>query len=221
MFTVILDNGHGADTKGKCSPIVDFHYNKDFTSIEDGRYREYLFTRRVVLSAMPKLKELGFNVIQLVSELKDISLKERVRRINQYCSKYGAGNCILVSVHSNAAGNGDWMNARGWSIWTTRGQNNSDKLATCIYDAAKENIENDDKYTAKTKIRVDFKDGDADYESNFYIIKGANCPSVLIENMFHDNKEDILYLESMNGFNRVVKTIVDGVKNYADKYGKK
>lgn len=221
MFTVILDNGHGADTKGKCSPLIDFHYNKDFTSIEDGRYREYLFTRRVVLSAMPKLKELGYNVIQLVSELKDISLKERVRRINQYCSKYGAGNCILVSVHSNAAGNGDWMNARGWSIWTTRGQNNSDKLATCIYDAAKENIENDDKYTAKTKIRVDFKDGDADYESNFYIIKGANCPSVLIENMFHDSREDVKYLESMNGFNRVVKTIVDGVKKYADKYGKK
>lgn len=221
MFTVILDNGHGADTKGKCSPLIDFHYNKDFTSIEDGRYREYLFTRRVVLSAMPKLKELGYNVIQLVSELKDISLKERVRRINQYCSKYGAGNCILVSVHSNAAGNGDWMNARGWSIWTTRGQNNSDKLATCIYDAAKENIENDDKYTAKTKIRVDFKDGDADFESNFYIIKGANCPSVLIECMFHDNKEDVMYLESMNGFNRVVKTIVDGVKKYADKYGKK
>ena len=221
MFTVILDNGHGADTKGKCSPEIDFQYNKDFTSIENGRYREYIFSRRVVLDVKRKLEKLGFNVIQLVPEMKDILLKERVRRINQYCSKYGAGNCVLVSVHSNAAGNGDWMSGRGWSIWTTRGQNNSDKLASCIYEAAKEHIEKDEKYTAKQKIRTDFKDGDADYESNFYIIKGANCPAVLIENMFHDNREDVKYLESWNGFSRICNTIVDGVKNYADKYGKK
>lgn len=220
MLTIILDNGHGKNTSGKRSPEIDFPYNKDFTSIENGCFREYRFNRRIVKSAIPKLKQLGYNVIELVPEEIDISLKERVRRINDICKKYGAGNCIMISTHANAAGNGGWFSARGWSIWTTKGQNNSDKLANCIYEAAKEHIGNDDKYTAKTKIRTDFNDGDADYESNFYIIKGANCPAVLIENMFQDNKEDVKYLESWNGFSRIVNTMVDGVKIYAEKYKK-
>ena len=127
----------------------------------------------------------------------------------------------MISVHANAAGHGGWLNARGWSVWTTRGQNNSDKLATCLYEAAKENISNDKMYTAPKSIRTDYSDGDADWESNFTIIKGANCPAVLIENMFQDNKEDVKYLESKNGFNRVVNTIIDGVKLYSEKYNKK
>lgn len=223
MFTVILDNGHARKTPGKKSPVVDFPFDKNFTSIENNRFREYRFNRRIVKAAIPKLKELGYNVIELVPEEDtDISLTTRVSRINKHVKKYGAGNCIMVSVHANAAGSADkWMTARGWSIWTTNGQNNSDKLADCIYEAAKENIAKDKAYTAKTPLRTNFSDGDADYESNFTIIKGSNCPSVLIENMFQDNKEDVKYLESVNGFNRIVNTLVDGVKNYAQKYGKK
>lgn len=222
MFTVILDAGHGKNTPGKRSPKIDLQYDKDFTSIEDGRFREYRFNRRVVKDAIPKLKEMGFNVIELIPEENDIPLNTRVSRINKYVKKYGVNNCIMVSVHANAAGSNDkWLTARGWSIWTTKGQNDSDKLATCIYEAAKENIGKDKNYTAKTPIRTNFSDGDADYESNFTIIKGSLCPATLIENMFQDNKEDVKYLESKNGFNQIVKTLVDGIGSYAKKYNKK
>lgn len=229
MLTVILDAGHGNNTPGKRSPKIDFPFNKDFTSIENGRFMEYRFARRVVKSAMSKLKNMGYNVIELVPEEKDISLATRVSRINQYVKKYGVGNCVMISTHVNAAGSSDkWMSARGWSIWTTKGQNNSDKLATCLYEAAKNNIEKDSSYVSQFKnekvqkpIRTDFSDGDADYESNFYITKGSNCPAVLVENMFQDNKEDVKYLESWNGFNRIVQTLVEGVDIYAKKYGKK
>ena len=221
MFTVILDAGHGYNTQGKRSPVVDFPFDKNFTSIENGRFREYRFNRRVIKDAIPKLKEFGYNVIELVPEEKDIPLNTRVSRINKHVKKYGAGNCIMVSIHVNAAGNNDkWLNARGWSIWTTKGQNNSDKLASCFYEAAKENISKDKTYTAKTPIRTDFSDGDADNESNFTIIKGSNCPSTLIENMFQDNKEDVKYLESKNGFERIVKTLIDGINLYVKKYKK-
>ena len=220
MFTVILDNGHGKNTPGKCSEPVDFDFDKDFTSIEGGRFREYRFNRRVVKAAIPKLKALGYNVIELVPEETDISLSARVNRINLYVRKYGAGNCIMVSTHANAAGHGGWLNARGWSVWTTRGQNNSDKLADCFYTVAKEIISKDKAYTASKSIRTDYSDGDADWESNFYIIKGANCPAVLIENMFQDNKEDVKYLESRNGFDKIVQVLVDGINMYATKYKK-
>ena len=231
MFTVILDNGHGSNTLGKCSPTIDFidTNKKENTSISGKRFREYLFARRVVKAAIPKLKALGYNAIQLVPEDKDISLSSRVSRINQYCKQYGAGNCVMVSTHVNAAGSADkWMSARGWSIWTTKGQNNSDKLSTCIYEAANELLSKDQIYKStfigekvQKPIRTDFSDGDADYEANFSIIKGANCPATLVENMFQDNKEDVKFLESEHGFNMVVDILVNGVQKYAVKYGKK
>jgi N-acetylmuramoyl-L-alanine amidase len=33
-------------------------------------------------------------------------------------------------------------------------------------------------------LRKDTSDGDKDKEADFYIIKGANCPAVLTENLF-------------------------------------
>jgi N-acetylmuramoyl-L-alanine amidase len=81
------------------------------------------------------------------------------------------------------------MNATGWSAWTTKGQNNSDKLANCLYEAADEILKPINK-----KVRTDLSDNDKDYEANFYIIKNVNCVAVLTENFFMDNKKDILWL---------------------------
>ena len=50
-------------------------------------------------------------------------------------------NCIYISIHVNAAGNGSkWMNATGWSAYTSIGKTAADKLADCLYDAAKKNL---------------------------------------------------------------------------------
>ena len=50
----------------------------------------------------------------LVSEDDDTSLLERVRRINAHCLASGKKNVIVVSIHVNAAGNGNkWLNATG------------------------------------------------------------------------------------------------------------
>ena len=132
MFTVLLDNGHGINTPGKCSPKK-----------EDGtRFKEYKFARTIVECLNLKLKMMGYNVFIVTPEQEDVSLKERVRRINKVVSQFGAGNCLLISVHVDAAGNADkWMTARGWSAYTTTGVTSSDKLATCLYDAAKKNLE--------------------------------------------------------------------------------
>ena len=48
-------------------------------------------------------------------------------------------------------------------------------------------------------FRKDTTDGDKDIEAGFYIIKGANCPAVLTENFFQDNKKDVELLESQYG----------------------
>ena len=41
------------------------------------------------------------------------------------------------------------------------------------------------------KIRRDYSDGDPDWEENFYILSKTQCPAVLTENFFMDNKEDL------------------------------
>lgn len=202
-FCIILDNGHGTPplTGGKCSP--------------DGLYYEAEFARDVVNRTTAILRACGFNVHIVVPETRDISLNERVRRINRVCAQYGAGNCVMVSVHSNASGNGQWMKARGWSVYTTRGQNRSDKLATCIWNRANWYWDN----TPARILRADRSDKDPDFESNFQIIKGANCPCCLTENFFHDNREDVGFLMSDEGRDEIAEVHARGIIDYFKSLG--
>ena len=218
MFTVLLDNGHGINTPGKCSPKK-----------EDGtRFKEYKFARTIVECLNLKLKMMGYNVFIVTPEQEDVSLKERVRRVNKVVSQFGAGNCLLISVHVDAAGNADkWMTARGWSAYTTRGQNNSDKLAECLYNAAEERMGNDPVIKASYAgemnklFRKDTTDGDKDKEADFYIIKGANCPAVLTENLFQDNRKDVEFLESQYGIQVITELHAAGIEKYVKSLGKK
>lgn len=208
MKYVLIDNGHGKNTPGKCSPIL-----------EDGsRYYEWRWAREASKMMMQKIKAYeNVKSILLVPETQDISLSERARRANELIKKYGAKNCVFISVHSNAAGHGDWYDAQGWSIWTTKGQNNSDKLATCIYEEAKRLLETDEFYKVKgnqKKVRTNYVDGDPDYESNFTVIYKTNCPAVLVENLFHDNKTDVDYLKSEHGKDVLTDIMVNGCLKY-------
>ena len=124
MIKVLVDNGHGVETPGKRSP--------------DGRLREYKYAREIASSVVSRLKERGYDAALIVEEDRDISLQDRCKRVNNWCELKGNKNVILVSVHVNAAGNGEWMNATGWSAYTSIGQTSADKLADCLYDAAKE-----------------------------------------------------------------------------------
>lgn len=218
MFTIILDNGHGVNTPGKCSPI----------KADGTRFREYSYARKVVQEVSKKLKALGYDVYILTPEEYDVPLGARVNRANTYIKSKGASNCLLISVHNDAAGNtGSWMSGRGWSAWTTRGQNNSDKLAECLYDAAEKYLQGNTTYgktfqgeRIQKPVRKDLSDGDRDYEAGWAIIKGANCPAVLTENLFQDNKLDVSFLESQEGFDTICKIHVDGILDFI-KYKRK
>lgn len=193
-MTILLDPGHGIDTPGKRSP--------------DDRFREYAFNRDIAARVAAKLTELGFDTEIIVPELADIPLKERASRINARCVALGTGNTICISVHANAAGNGSkWMNARGWSCYTSKGETAADSLATYLCEAAA-------KYFKDLRIRTDFSDGDPDFEESFYVLRRTTCPAVLVENFFYDNPEDLRFLESEEGKELVTKVIAEGVKEY-------
>ena len=191
---ILIDNGHGENTKGKRSP--------------DGTLREYLYTREIAQAVERELRSRGFDAERIVRETIDVELSERARRVNEACGRLGASKVLLVSIHVNAAGNGEeWMNARGWGAYTHKGRSKSDKLADALYAAAEKNF-------VGRPIRRDFSDGDPDWEENFYMLTKTKCAAVLTENFFMDNEKDVQYLQSSDGFNAVVRTHVDGIINY-------
>lgn len=194
---ILLDNGHGQNTPGKRSPV--------------GFFREYAYTRFLASQIQEQLIALGLDAQLLVPELEDFSLPERCRRVNAFCQEFGKDQVILVSLHVNAAGNGrEWMNARGWSCYTTRGETAADGLATALYEAAKD-------WLPGMRLRSDYTDGDPDIEKDFYLLRHTQCPAVLTENLFMDNKEDVVFLESGEGAQAIINLHVEGIFQYINK----
>ena len=193
---IFIDNGHGLMTAGKRSP--------------DGQFREPFYNRVIARRVVSDLRDRGLDAELLVPEDDDISLAERVRRVNTACFLLGKQNVILVSIHVNAAGNGSkWLNATGWSVYTCKGQTESDKLAECLCQAAIKNFPG-------RRIRTDISDGDMDWEEGFYILRKSLCPAVLTENFFMDSRDDLEYLQSRAGKQAVVDTHVAGIVEYLE-----
>lgn len=187
---VILDNGHGENTPGKRSP--------------NGDLLEYEFNRDVVNRIADLLMCAGILFYKLVPELRDISLKSRCKRVNQYHAKFP--DCFLVSVHANAGG------GTGWEIFTSVGETESDKIATVFYNQAKAEF-------SEFRMRKDTRDGDVDKEAHFYILKHTACPAILTENFFMDTKKDLAFIKSDEGRQRIAQMHFDAIVEYMNTKG--
>lgn len=191
---ILIDAGHGIDTPGKRSP--------------DGAFLEYRWNRQVADLVLNRLLQMGVDADLVVTETNDISLRTRAMRVNKVCDRIGAKNVILLSIHSNAAGNGSsWMNAKGWSCYTTKGKTGSDELAECLYDSFS-------RAFPDRKMRRDLSDGDSDQEENFYILSKTKCPAVLLENFFFDNREECAWLLREDTKSRIANAIIAGLFIY-------
>lgn len=215
-MVVCLDNGHGKATKGKGSPYA-------LHNVEPKIYlKEYDFNRKLAKKVKQLLEAYGATVYMVCPEVEgDISLSARAARANAYKTNYKkkgwAGNFIFVSIHGNAMGTGEkWLpGIDGWSVWTTKGQNNSDILATCLWESAEEILKPMGK-----RIRSDMSDGDPDWESDFTVLKKANMPAVLTENFFYTDPEDCKFMNSEEGLNAMARVHAEGIVKFAkQKYG--
>jgi N-acetylmuramoyl-L-alanine amidase len=175
-FIYLLDAGHGGlidgkyTTSGKRSPIW-----------EDGSvYYEGVGNRDIRKKLAQKMEDNGLNYHLISVGGEDTSLRNRVGVINSYCNLYGAANCILISIHSDAFNK---ESAHGWSVFSTKGTTKSDAVATLVSEEAKKLFPNE-------KFREDKRDGDPDKEANFYIIANSRCRAILTENFFMTNPRE-------------------------------
>lgn len=188
---VLLDNGHGAETPGKRSP--------------DGRLREYAYTREIANRVMDKLHAAGIDAQRIVPEETDIPLAERVARANKAYAESGK-QAILVSIHCNAMGSGaEWMTASGWSVFV--GGNASQKSKLLARTLAEAALGKGVK-VRQPSARVLY------WTADLYICRKTNCPAVLVENFFQDNKDDVEFLLSEKGKQCVTDIMVEGIENY-------
>lgn len=185
---ILIDNGHGSNTSGKRSP--------------DGRLLEYAYAREIAERVVHELRKRDLDAERIVREEVDVPLADRCKRVNEY----KASEAILVSIHCNAAGNGSsWMNARGWSAFVSlNASGNSRKLAECLTSAA---------LNHQLTVRYQYA-GVGYWKQNLAICRDTNCPAVLTENLFQDNREDVDFLLSEHGKQTIVNIHVEGICNY-------
>lgn len=192
QYICILDAGHGCNMLGKCSP--------------DKRLLEYEWARDMVKRIASKLQAKGVQVHILVPEITDVKLGVRTHRVNALCKQHGAKNCLLVSVHNNAAGSdGKWHDATGWSGFVApKCSANSKRLAQLLYaEAAKAGLKGN-RCVPASKYWV----------GNFAIVRDTNCPAVLTENLFMDNRQECDYLLSEQGKETLAQLHVNAIVNY-------
>ena len=188
---VLIDNGHGENTPGKRSP--------------DGRLREWSYTREIANLVVVGLRKLGIDAERIVKEDSDVPLSERCRRANNIYRDTGK-KAILVSIHCNAAGNGiSWMIAQGWSVFVSNNASlNSKKLAESLAQVAE---------CISVPVRKPMP-GQLYWQQNLAICRDTNCPAILTENFFQDNKEDVEYLLSREGKDTVARIHIEGILKY-------
>lgn len=194
---VILGTAHGVNTPGKCSP--------------DKKFREYKFSREVIAALKPKLEALGLTVY--IDITKDevprppvAELSQRCRIVNNICAKHGTKNCVYVSIHVNAAGSGGvWRTARGFAVYVARQCSDASKrLAKSLWEKAIAMGLKGNRSVPKERY----------HQANFYVIKNTKCPAVLTENLFQDNHEDVEFLMSKEGKEKIVNLHYKCIKEY-------
>ena len=216
---VCLDPGHAVSTPGKRSP---YSACKVEPALD---FYEYKFNREIVDMLAKKLSEQGIEVFITTDKNRDgdidVSLTTRATRAWNKIKASGKKG-IFISIHANANGKGSaWDKAKGWSTYTTKGQNISDQLADYFYDEAEKIFDG-----KKLKIRTDKSDNDRDWEENFTVIfkmeqfstknGKPTVPSVLTENFFYSNVDDCKYLCSNKGKENIVKLHFQAILGFVE-----
>jgi len=195
-FVVFVDAGHGGcnsagtyTTKGKRA----FHADKKLH--QAGNYYEGYENRIVAEMFIDECTAAGIQTVRTYHPYKDIPLKERCDIVRDWLDRGYYG--YLHSFHSNAIASTNspakMLSTRGFSVYTTTGQNQSDQIA-------EQHMQNVQLKVGDWKYRYQKTDGDSDYEANFYILRNtdlefyAKFGAILEEFGFHTSAVDCEFI---------------------------
>lgn len=182
-YIVCVDPGHGPGTVNG-SP--------------DGTYKEREFAWDMGQRLKPLLEAAGVEVVLTRTEDTKPSLTERSGVSND------AGADLLVSLHTNAAGNGGWYEPSGLLIYTsaageTAGRNRAARAILARMDQA------------GVKLF-----GGGLTHTRWTVLVKADAPAVLIEYGFHTNREDVALLKDSAYRDKLAQATALGILDYLD-----
>lgn len=192
-YTWILDPGHGGInpttgkyvTAGKRSPAVP-------PGIFEG-----VFNRAVMEAVSKRLTAMGIYHCSTTSGWEDTPLKDRVKYVKRCQSMYE--NCVLVSIHANAAPALGWSSARGTVVFTRRNFNQPEnELAEMLSQWVGVLTELPSRGVKR---------------ANFTMLV-VPCPAVLIECGFMTNRIEAEFMASPEGVERIAESIVQTIVHW-------
>lgn len=189
----IFSNGHG----GVIGGVYQTAGKRSTPEMGKVLY-EGAFNRWVVNRLIEKCDREGIPYYHVSPELEDVTLGERVRRIDEIYRKNKS--TYLLEIHANAGG------GVGIEGFTTKGVTRSDFIAEKFLSSIQT------KMQGIQVLRTDTSDGDLDKEVDFYTIKNCDSPAVLLECGFMDNKTDYDKLWSESYLTTLVNTLFETIK---------
>lgn len=207
----LIDYGHGG-----LNPITGEYVTpgKRSPKFKDGsQFYEGVNNRRIGKYLIEELESQGKTAIDIVNSWEDVPLKTRVQKANKVYADNNYKNCVYISIHSDAFGDGTkWTSPSGVSAYTSLGQTDADPLADIILQ------ELECIFGSTTKWRFDISDGDRDKEDQFYVLRKTRMPAILIEGGFHTNKKEVKKMMTDKWRNNLVDGIINGINIWEHTY---
>lgn len=167
-----IDNGHGALTSGKRSPVLP-----------DGRQLlEYEFNRDVSARIFSQLDEIGVAYFNVLPEVQVGNyLTERVDRANRLSTSLPK---IFVSIHANAGPAPSLQDftddrTRGIETWHYHGSSKGRQVAAVFQ---RHLIEQTGFVNRHLRSKV---------TGQFYVLRATRMPAILTESGFYNNRFDL------------------------------
>jgi len=190
----LLDAGHGGLTKdGKYTTGPA----KMFTFPDGVTVYEGVINRKIADLVYNALESKQIDFALVYDDVEDTPLSQRTMTADNVYRK--DKRAVYLSVHSNAGG------GSGFEIFTSPGQTKSDKIANIFCEIYQ-------KRFPGFPFRADKSDGDADKEADFYVLRKTDCPALLVENLFFDNRTDANFLLSPAGQKQIADCIVEAIE---------
>jgi len=179
-YTWLLDPGHGGiidgvyQTAGKRSPAFP-----DGSVLYEGEFNRAIVKQILKLSRSKFCGDPNIKIIDILDgSREDIPLRQRISVANEIHKQ--ENNCIFVSVHANAFGNGKEFNqAKGVCTFHHYKSSKGKKLAESLQ-----------KHLADITPLRDRGIRSNDTWANFYVLRKTHMPAVLSENGFMTNFDD-------------------------------
>lgn len=184
------DAGHGGVSKEGRYYSAPLHM---FTHLAEGPHRQFTMyegeiNRKIQDKLVILLQKVGITYFKMAHETFDTPTVDRVQKANGI---YNASrNAVYLSIHS-ASGGGN-----GFAVCPS--SKKSELYADVFSDCYTQGFPQKETKTVTKEV------------------SGLNPPAVRVENLFFDNRQEALFLNSEQGQNQIAETLFEAIKRCDD-----